>query len=93
MPPVGYESCGYADSDLPESLTRVTAGRVLNRESMYIIARTPMLSKISQGNTNPVVIARRVQLRAAEDTEHAEKLFAQELVQQKPLPGSIYVLL
>lgn len=56
----GPESCGYAGNGLFEALTGVHAGWVLSRESLDLIFGVPTLSKMSEGNTGRLVMARGV---------------------------------
>jgi hypothetical protein len=45
------ESCGYVGNDISEALTGAHAGWVLSRESLDLLFGVPMLSKMSEGNT------------------------------------------
>jgi hypothetical protein len=54
----GPESCGYAGNGLSEALTGVHAGWVLSRESIDLLPGVPTLSKMSEGNTECLDMAR-----------------------------------
>ena len=52
--------CGYAGNGIFEALTGVNAGRVLSRESLDYSYGVPTLSKMTEGNTECLVIAREI---------------------------------
>jgi len=54
------ESCGYVGNGISEALTGAHAGWVLSRESLDLIFGVPTLSKMSEGNTGCLVIARGI---------------------------------
>ena len=55
------ESCGHVGNGMPEALTGAHAGRVLSRESLYIIDRSADAVEKAEGNTDHAVIARHGQ--------------------------------
>lgn len=52
------ESCGYVGNDISEALTGAHAGWVLSRESIDLLFGVPTLSKMSEGNTECLDMAR-----------------------------------
>ena len=54
------ESCGYVGNGISEALTGAHAGWVLSRESIDLLFGVPTLSKMSEGNTGCLVIAKGI---------------------------------
>ena len=52
------ESCGYVGNDISEALTGAHAGWVLSRESIDLSFGVPTLSKMSEGKTECLDMAR-----------------------------------
>jgi hypothetical protein len=52
------ESCGYVGNGLSEALTGAYAGWVLSRESIDLLFGVPTLSKLTEGHTECLTMAR-----------------------------------